>query len=294
MPTASTVPPGATTPRAWASVASLPTQSPTAATPPVSWSPITIDPVVARTARASSSGSHSTSAPSSLAQRRCSGCLAAATISVAGDRRRSAAMVSSPSVPDHVLRPAAARRLAEPALQPRFQVPECDPFAQVDVPGGALWAGRVHTPRGAREHRDHHHPATVLEVADDLVSGGERERDDGLEVARRAAVDGGEIAAADPRQARAQLQPPRARHVGRVHVPQRQGPVAGAAPRTQRSRHHRRRVAGGLASPPLPQEGPTGGGGWGSRPASSKCPPSQPRLRASAASRVSGLTATGK
>ena len=52
------------------------------------------------------------------------------------------------------------------------------------------------------QDRDQHDPRTVVEIADHLVAGRERERHDGLEVARRVPVDGGEVDAADARQPR--------------------------------------------------------------------------------------------
>ena len=51
----------------------------------------------------------------------------------------------------------------------------------------------------------------VVEVAHHLVAGGERERHDRLEPARRRAVDGGEVGPADARQPRAAPAPSRAR-----------------------------------------------------------------------------------
>ncbi len=252
---------------------------------------MTSEPVAERTERASSPGAQMASAPSSLAHVRCSGCLAVARISVAGESRRSAAMVSRPSVPDaddghpagrhlaggvdragqrfhddgllvgerlghldhlagvddHLVRPPAAGRLAEPALQAGLEVAEGDALAQVDAAGRTLVARRGHASGGAGEHGHDDGPPAVLEVADDLVARRERERDDGLEVAGRLAVDGGQVAAADAGQAGAEPQPVGRGQLGRVDVAQRQRPEAGAAPGAQRPGDHGRRVAGGLA-----------------------------------------------
>src|SRR5690606_21496179 len=106
-------------------------------------------------------------------------------------------------VDDHLLGPAAAGGLAVAALQPGLEIAEGDPLAQVDATGPAHGARRADAPGGAVQHGDDDDPATVLEVAHDLVAGRERERDDRLEPAGRPAVDGGEVAAADAQIGRA-------------------------------------------------------------------------------------------
>ena len=172
---------------------------------------------------------------------------------------------------------------------------------------------------------------------DDLVAGGERERHDRLEPARRRAVDGGEVGAADAGQAGAHPHPARARaaRAGRRRAG-RAGPTLAPPPGDEPAGDHGGRELGRLAReherlhrrPRLTPAAPAAdrchrccarlaaAHGRGSRPcrrggaggptradgeqrrrapaALSKCSTSQPRLRASAARRVSGLTATGK
>ena len=100
MPTAWIVAPGAAMRSAWAIDSGEPTQSTTASAPPPSW-PLSyrIVPDRLRTARSSSPGATTTSAPSSAASARWCGCLAVAIRSTSGRTSRSAAMVSRPSVP---------------------------------------------------------------------------------------------------------------------------------------------------------------------------------------------------
>ena len=74
--------------------------------------------------------------------------------------------------------------------------------------------------RLAAEHRLDHGPSArqgaALHVADDLVAGNEREADEVLEVARAAAVQGGEVRAADAGQAGPDPHPAGARELGRL------------------------------------------------------------------------------
>ena len=67
-------------------------------------------------------------------------------------------------------------------------------------------------------------------VADDLVAGHERERHDGLEVARRVAVDGGQVGAADAGEAGPERDPAVGGQLGRVEVAQPEGPDQAPAP----------------------------------------------------------------
>ena len=103
MPTSSTSPPGAVTLSAWSMESDEPTQSTTWRKPPVSWLPTASEPDRRRTQRGSSSGSHTTSAPSSLARRFCSAYLAVTTMGLELVARAGAAemaaSVSRPSVP---------------------------------------------------------------------------------------------------------------------------------------------------------------------------------------------------
>src|SRR5207302_42710 len=118
---------------------------------------------------------------------------------------------------------STARRLAESRLQTGFEVAEGDALAPVRLPGLAPTAHRRHAADLAGEDRDQHHSGAVVEVTDHLVTGRERERDDGLEVPRRVPVDGGEVGTADSREPGTDTDPA-VRGSGRlVHVPQRQG-----------------------------------------------------------------------
>ena len=112
----------------------------------------------------------------------------------------------------------------KPHCEPGLEVAERHPLAQVDAPGPAHVARRVDPAPRSAARGSPRSPAAVVEVADDLVAGRERERHDGLEVARRPAVDGGQVAAADAGQAGPQPQPAGAGQLGRVDVAQRQGP----------------------------------------------------------------------
>ena len=69
----------------------------------------------------------------------------------------------------------------------------------------------------------------AVDVGDDLVAGHERERHDRLEVARRVAVDGAQIAPADAGQSGLDVLPARARKLGRIDVAQPERADLGAA-----------------------------------------------------------------
>src|SRR4051812_2384904 len=112
-------------------------------------------------------------------------------------------------------------------------------------------------------------------------------------------VDRGEVAAADARESRANADPVLAGQLRLVDVgegerPDRRAASGGEAPgdgrgrvlrhlALEQQRLHRTTTCGGAMGTSF--RGPPG--------AFSKCSTSQPRLRAMAASRVSGLTATG-
>ena len=226
-------------------------------------------------------------------------------------------------VGDEQGRPPAAGRLAEAGLEAGLEVPEGDALAQVRPPAGALVTGRVDAPDGAREDRDEDDAATVVGVAHDLVAGYERERHDRLEVAGGVPVDRREVGPADPGEAGSNPHPLGAGQFGRVDVgqpkrpdprtPARRQPPGdgrGRVPRhlpLEQQRLHRRppphsnwgQVVAHTATC-CPQFG--GSSAWsgamgriflGAPPARSQCSTSQPRLRAMAASFVSGFTATG-
>ncbi len=65
-------------------------------------------------------------------------------------------------------------------------------------------------------------PGVVVAVGDDFVTGDERERHDGVEVPRRSAVHGREVAAADAREAGPDAFPTRTGQVGRIGVDETQ------------------------------------------------------------------------
>ena len=79
--------------------AALPTASIVTSAPPDSKSPVMRQPLARRTARRNSLGLATTSAPSSSAKLRCSGCLAAAIIVAPGATFRKAARAQRPIVP---------------------------------------------------------------------------------------------------------------------------------------------------------------------------------------------------
>ena len=86
-----------------------------------------------------------------------------------------------------------------------------------------------------------------VEVADHLVAEDERERHDRLEVTRRLAVDGREVAAADAGETRPEAHPPVGRASRRVDVFEREWPVLGAAPGDEATGDRGRRELGELA-----------------------------------------------
>src|SRR5205823_3320765 len=130
-------------------------------------------------------------------------------------------------------------------------------------------------------------------------------RHDWFEVPRRVAVDHRQVAAADARQARTHPHPAGAGRIGLVDVLQRDRSDGGTLAGHEASGDGRGRVLRELAleqecfhlTVTRPAKGKAGAIGSNLRgpPADlSKCSTSQPRLRAMAARRVSGFTATGK
>ncbi len=274
---------------------------------------------------------------------------------------------------DQLRCPAAAGRAAEAGLDPGFEVAGREVGVVVAVTGrGALERGAEAAGLVA-EDRLEHDAGAVVELADDLVAGDEREAHPVVEVRRGVALDHRQVGPADPGQPGADAVPAGTRQLGRVDVGVLQRPDPHRRRRRQRRRHpgqpQPRRPTAGPAAPSsecflpsecLPREGPAArtpstpntrmggteadpsvscsrsvcGGeaprqalgwretlGWGSGGAGHRklrrrsrstisgpigrigrgpplafdqCSTSQPRLRAMAARRVSGLTATGK
>ena len=158
-----------------------------------------------------------------------------------------------------------------------------------------------------------HHPAAVVEVADHLVAGDEGERHDRFEVAAGMTVDGGQVAAADAGEPGPDPLPARRRAARAGRCPSGPaGPYAAPRPGTSRpataAAAYRRglrlytsaftasRLHGFMAhrGTRLPgRRGASGSGLSGAPAILDHCSTNHPRLRAMAASRVSGLTATG-
>ncbi len=161
-------------------------------------------------------------------------------------------------------RPAATRVGAEPCLQAGPDVAEGEIPAVPDVPGPAGGAGRLDPACCASEHRLQHDPAprgqhcavradgVLGDRADDLVARHEGERHDVLEVARTAAVQGGEVGTADARQHGIDVHPPLGWHGRCVALDQPQRPHPCAASRAQGGHHPRR---GKARQRPLEQQG---------------------------------------
>ena len=214
-------------------------------------------------------------------------------------------------------RPAAAGVAAEARLQARLDVAERDALAVPEVAARARGAEGRDAPRDATEHRLDDDTCVVVAVGDDFVPGHEGERDDRVEVARRAAVDGGEVAAADAGETRADAHPIRLR-AGRADRCRRAaaGRRARRHPGAPRSRHAPRRSGRACARTAAPSRlslhdrasrsgrgrrsfatvawgGPIGRSERGPPADFDHCSTSHPRLRAIVASRTSGFTATG-
>ena len=150
-------------------------------------------------------------------------------------------------VGDHERRPAAAGALAEPALEARLDVAEADALAVVDAALGARRAHRVDASGDAAQDGHHDGALPIVEIAHHLVAGGERERHDRLEPARRPALDRGQVRAADARQARPHPHPAGPGETGRVDVTQGEGSDLGAAAGSEPARHDGGRELGRLA-----------------------------------------------
>ncbi len=102
-------------------------------------------------------------------------------------------------------------------------------------------------PRHAAEHRLDDDTPVVFEIGYHLVTGHERERDNGIEVARRAPVDSREVAATDARETRADVHPSGSRQLGRIGVDESEWTDACAPAGQHLARKSRRGVARELA-----------------------------------------------
>ena len=92
-------------------------------------------------------------------------------------------------VGDELGRPRSAGRLTEAGLDAGLEITGGEMAVVVAVAGLRTVERRFEAAGGMAEHRVEHDPAAVVGVADDLVTGNEREADEMFEVARRVAVD---------------------------------------------------------------------------------------------------------
>ena len=133
----------------------------------------------------------------STSEAACTAQAVGSTSTAASSDRSSGTRDELALVGHHQRGPPAAGALAEAALQPGLQVAEADALAVVDAALGARPGTRGDAAGHAAEHRDDGDAGAVVEVADHLVAGRERERHDRLEPARRRAVDRRQVRAAD-------------------------------------------------------------------------------------------------
>ncbi len=118
---------------------------------------------------------------------------------------------------------------------------EGDALATAGAALGTCLARRDHAAGHAAEDRlDHDAGVGVVEGADHLVTGHEREAHDIFEVARATAVEGGEVRSADARQQWSHPVPVGAGQLGRVHVDEAQGPDGHSPARASEARHQAR------------------------------------------------------
>ena len=101
------------------------------------------------------------------------------------------------AVGDERRRPAAAGRAAEPGLDARLEVTGGEVGVVVAVAGRGTVERGSEAPRLVTEHRLEDHPRAVVEFADHLVAGDERERHPVVEVQRGVALDERQVGAAD-------------------------------------------------------------------------------------------------
>jgi hypothetical protein len=78
----------------------------------------------------------------------------------------------------------------------------------VAVAGRRIGEGKRKSPSRVTENRFHHHATSVVGVGDDLVTRNERKGNPILEVGGCMTVDEGEVASADPGEARTKSMPP--------------------------------------------------------------------------------------
>ena len=114
-------------------------------------------------------------------------------------------------VGDQLGGPAAAGRAAEAGLDPRLEVARRQVGVVVAVAGGGALERRREAAGLVAEHRFEHDAGAVVELADDLVAGDEREADPVVEVGRGVALDHRQVRPADAGQPGAHAVPLRAR-----------------------------------------------------------------------------------
>ena len=215
-------------------------------------------------------------------------------------------------VSDELGRPTAAGRAAEAGLDAGLERSGGEMGVVVAVARRSTLERRCEASRLVPEHRLDDHPRAIVEQADDLVAGYERERDPVVEVDGRVALDGREVAAADAGEQRAHAVPARAGQRGWVVLHELERAESCRHGRAHRRHEPGERELGRLAIDPQRLHrratelvenrwrsrslriGPIGSSGRGPPGAFSQCSTSQPRLRAIAARRVSGFTTTGK
>ena len=115
---------------------------------------------------------------------------------VVGDRVELAVVGPEPR------RPAAAGRAAEAGLDAGLEASRRQVGVVVAVGRRGALERRGEAAGGVTEHRFEHDARAVVELADDLVAGHEREAHPVVEVRRRVALDHRQVAAADPGEAR--------------------------------------------------------------------------------------------
>jgi hypothetical protein len=98
--------------------------------------------------------------------------------------------------------PAATCRVAEAGLDTRVERGESEVGVIVAVAGRCTRKGQREAPCRVAEDRLDDHAGAVLQLADHLVAGRERERDEVVEVGRRMTLDCRQIAPADTAEPR--------------------------------------------------------------------------------------------
>ena len=111
-------------------------------------------------------------------------------------------------VGDELGRPAAAGGAAEPGLDAGADRAGGQVPVVVAVAGRGTVERRGEAAGGVAEHRFEDDAGAVVELADHLVAGDERERHQVVEVERGVALDHRQVGAADPRQPGADPVPP--------------------------------------------------------------------------------------